>query len=254
MVFVPNLAPLFELNVFGDRVPAAGFGWGNGHDGIQYTAAPGDVRYNPITVKIDYQTRERAPQELTFESEGALQTLTFPLTPSWVSVLAICMLFMNAGLHIAALVFYIRISRQFPPAFRPSLSPLAGCLASASIWGLLGWRMLRSYRRYGHLPRQLWLAQSGRTLGHRREGTERQREWPLTSVRRVAVRPVRGVTGKVAAHCVQIRVRRKLFALTVICRSRNRAALDGFLAALIPLVPTSSVVGTIKAEASQQDP
>jgi hypothetical protein len=251
VVFVPNLAPLFELNVLGDRIPATGFGWGNGHDRSQYTAAPSDVRYNHVTVKIDYQTRERAPQEVTFDSEGALQTLTFPLTPSWVSVLAICMLFMNAGLQIAALVFYIRISRQFPPAFRPSLSPLAGCLASASIWGLLGWRMLRSYRRYGHLPRQLWLDQSGQTLGHRPEGTKRQREWPLTSVRRVAVRPVRGLTGKFAAQCVQIRVRGKLFALTVICRSRNQAALDAFMAAFLPVVPAATLVDKIKHAASR---
>ena len=118
------------------------------------------VRWRAIyshDLQIDYQTRERAPKELTLESDGTCQTLTFPLTPSWVFLLVICMFFLNAGLQIMGFLYFIRISRQLLPTFRLGWIPLFGYFLSATIWGLAGWHMLRSFRRYRHLPRKLWV-------------------------------------------------------------------------------------------------
>jgi hypothetical protein len=108
-------------------------------------------------------------------------------------------------------------------------------------WGMLLWiysfRALRSYRRFGHLPRRLYLDSTAHQLGERREGKVRWRQWPLTAIKYARLSTIHNLLRRPAGGVLQIRLRKWPFFLAVRCGVKDLPSLRGFAMELAGRLP-----------------
>ncbi len=100
---------------------------------------------------------------------------------------------------------------------------------------------LLSYRRRGHIPRCLWIDADKRTLGHRRERSNRREELPLSDVQVIRVKKIKSFVGTVVGEVLAIRLRGRGPSLTFRFAVEDERALHDFTAAFIALVPAAKV-------------
>jgi hypothetical protein len=188
---------------------------------------------------LNYEIRERAPTQLRLDSDGQRQILTFPLTPPWMVLVSIgaSLAIVVAQVMFFALLFWI--SRHLPMHYEGWLIAIALPIIGFHVFN--DWRNLRSYRRYGHLPRAVWVDPVSQILGHRMERTNRQTEWPLAAISHVGIKTIRNLTRRPICSSVKIRLRGRIFPLFIQCRIRDQATLDSFLETLVPLLPAEKI-------------
>jgi hypothetical protein len=109
------------------------------------------------------------------------------------------------------------------------------------IWAVGGWWTIRSYRRYGHLGRRVWVDQARCVIGHRARQDERSKEWPLADVRVVRVTTMRNFAGRIIGEMARIRLRGRITPLVVSCRRRDETAFREFVDFLTSLVPAARI-------------
>jgi hypothetical protein len=192
-------------------------------------------------VQLDYQVHERAPGQIVFEGDSQRHTLTFPLTPRWMIILSIVAPFSFGTLQFAAAAqmawFQWSFSRSLGmPIF--SLWPAIFLqLVGGMFWMAFAWFPLRSYRRYGHLPRQLSLDAGKGTLNHRGERSARRREWLVSELRSARLSPMRNPLGRPAGGKLSICLRRWPFWINVRCRESDLPQVRAFAQQLFRQLP-----------------
>ena len=195
---------------------------------------------------LTYETRDRAPKQLQLDSEDQRITLTFPLTPSWQVFMSVGCLFGLTAMQFAVSAYEIWMFRQLPPYWRSAILPaffwqFFGWPICSSILGIAGWRMLRSYRRYGHLPRTLWIDAANQTLSYRPERKGRTRQWPLSAVQKIRVTKIKHLTGKIVGEFLAISLRGRILPLTFRCPVKDQAVFHSFLTAFTSLAPGAKI-------------
>lgn len=199
------------------------------------------MRYTGSYVELNYEIRERAPQRLVFESDGDRRTLTFPLSPSWLVYVSVGSIFAIVAAKVVLVAFFLWTLWHFPMRLPIPWGMLGAYLVSASTLGVIGWSTLRSHRRYGHVPRAVWIDPIRKIIGHRGERAARAREWPLADVRQVRVTTIRHLTGRRAAEVVRIRLRRRILPLVITFRLKDQAVLRSLIDFLTPLIPAATI-------------
>jgi hypothetical protein len=192
-------------------------------------------------VQLDYEIHERPPGQILLESDPPRYTLTFPQTPRWLVIVAIVSqfslgIFVLVGLGLIAWMIW-SFHRSFGiPA--PAMSPVFVLdVIGAFVPIACGWFMLRSYRRYGHLPRGLSLDIAKHTLSHRPERNPRWREWPLSAIASVRLSPIRNLRGRPAGAALSIRLCRRLLPIGARCRQRDMEQFRAFATQLSHQLP-----------------
>jgi hypothetical protein len=192
-------------------------------------------------VQLDYEIHQRPPGQILLENDPPRYTLTFPQTPRWLVIVSIVSqfslgTFMLVGFGwMAWMIWSFHRSYGIPA---PAVSPVVALdIIGAFVPIACGWFMLRSYRRYGHLPRGLSLDIAKHTLSHRPERNPRWREWPVSAIASVRLSPIRNLLGRPAGAALSIRFRHRWLPLAARCPQRNVQQLQAFAVELFQHLP-----------------
>ena len=193
-------------------------------------------------MKLDYEIQEWAPGRILLENDPPRYTLTFPQTPRWAVIVGIVS---ALGLGTFQLVGVGWLTWMLWSFNRTWGMPALVILKPMMVIGIVGpfipiacgWFALRSYRRYGHLPRKLSFDAAKCMLSHRPERNPRWREWSLSAIASVRLSPIRNLLGHPAGAALSIRLRRRLLPIGARCRQRDIEQFRAFVRELSEELP-----------------
>ena len=192
-------------------------------------------------MQIDYEIHERSPNQILLENDPPRYTLTFPQTPRWLVIVSIVSQFSLGTFMLVGLAWMAWMAWSFHRSYGipfPAASPMfVFDVIGAFVPIACGWFMLRSYRRYGHLPRGLSLDIARHTISHRPERNPRWREWPLSAIVSVRLSPIRNLLGRPAGAALSIRLRRRPLPIGARCRQRDIEQFKAFATELSHQLP-----------------
>ena len=192
-------------------------------------------------MQIDYEIHERSPNQILLENDPPRYTLTFPQTPRWLVIVSIVSQFSLGTFMLVGFGWMAWMVWSFHRSFgipAPAPSPIFVLdIIGAFVPIGCGWFMLRSYRRYGNLPRGLSLDTAKHTLSHRPERNPRWREWPLSTIASVRLAPIRNLRGRPAGATLGIPLRRRLLPIGARCHQRDIEQFRAFATQLSHQLP-----------------
>jgi hypothetical protein len=193
-------------------------------------------------VQLDYEIQERSPGRIVLEDEPPRHTLTFPQTPRWLVIVGIVSALGLGTFQLAGLGWLTWMLWSFNRTWGMSALVILRPMMLMGIVGpfipiACGWFALRSFRRYGHLPRKLSLDVAKCRLSHRPERNPCWREWPLSAIASVRLSPIHNLLGHPAGAALSIRLRRRLLPIGARCRQRDVEQFRAFAAELSQQLP-----------------
>jgi len=154
---------------------------------------------------LEYPVRQAEPPErLTLEEDSGVVRVIFPVQPTWVYLLPICM---GAGIALVEAVVpigatismwaYLRTVWKVHNTASGSLLHLvllaaSGWWVGTLVWSLVAFIGWRRYRRWGRVPRVLEATKDGLTFSYLSWFGMRQKQWPLGEINAIELRPVWG--------------------------------------------------------------
>jgi hypothetical protein len=99
----------------------------------------------------------------------------------------------------------------------------------AALYGAIGLFQLRSFYRYGHIPRVIRVDRTREALSTHREGSNRWRDWPLAAVREVQLKPLKSVIPGQKANELVIRVQGRWIPLRYRIRNQDVPVAERFV-------------------------
>lgn len=191
---------------------------------------------------LTYETRERAPTTVELQSTPDRLTLTFPLTPRWLPMVAIAFSFVVAAIYLLGMTYVAWHDRTFLANYPIIARSLAVGVTLAAFWGLVAAFTLRSFRRAGHLPRTLIADRVARTIAYRAERSTRWRQWPLPNPSDISVRTYKMLYPREQVTTVLIHPHGKWLPIGLTFRLRDTPLADQFAMELRQFAATGTEV------------
>jgi len=191
-------------------------------------------------MELEYETHERPPDQIVFLVDEQRYLLAFPLNPRWVRLTGIIGPFAWGAAQIAVGVYFgwmLQSMNVLLRAPRFALAPMLIFFAGGIILMLYSGLLFRSYRRFGHLSRRLYIDESASALGERREGKERWREWRQSAIKTARVSRLRNVLGRQVGGVLSIRLRCWPYWIAARCRQKELPQFQRFADELARQIP-----------------